>query len=207
MNEEAVTSSEFNAAIRSNHSGGSQQREWKYLDAWDSNPYTLNKEEYKWLVEKVTSLGIKSVLEFGPGSSTWAFLEQECSVWTLENDPEWHDLAVERSREHWDVHPLLYKVTADLVVPELRDGPFDCAIVDGPNGGDYFKRYSRLCSFELARSRTGLIFAHDANRKKEMNSILYLEDKGWRVVDKCPVSERGFLLLQKQDSWSPWRPA
>jgi hypothetical protein len=175
----------------------------KFIDRWEENPYTLNKAEYTWLANIAETLGIKSVLEFGPGSSTFAFLEHGCEIWSLENNLEWLAKHRETLIEFSNVHLAGYEVVADLVLDGIPNRRFDCAFVDAPNGGDYFKYHSRLCSLDFARTRTDLIFLHDANRPKEIRSIEYMHDKGWAIRDNCPDSERGFVLLERDDGWKP----
>jgi hypothetical protein len=175
----------------------------KYIDSWEENAYTLYKPEYEWLAGIVQSLGIRSVLEFGPGSSTYAFLESGCEIWSLENNPEWLINAREQFSGFTNVHLYGYEIEADLALDEIPGGKFDCAFVDGPNGIDYFIYHSRLCSLDYARTRTNLIFLHDARRPKEIRSIEYMHDKGWAIRETCPVSERGFVLLERNESWKP----
>jgi hypothetical protein len=175
----------------------------KYIDSWEENPYTLFKPEYEWLVGVVQSRGIRSVLEFGPGSSTFAFLENGCALWSVENNPEWLVMHRETFSGFPNVHLGGYEVLADLVLDEIPNRRFDCAFVDAPNGGHYFQYHSRLSSLDFARTRTNLIFIHDANRPKEIRSIEYMHDKGWVIREICPVSERGFVLLERDDNWLP----
>ena len=53
---------------------------------------TITPREYLDLVEFVRQNRFESVLEFGPGVSTYAFLENDCEVYTFEHDPKWLNL-------------------------------------------------------------------------------------------------------------------
>src|SRR5207253_6621461 len=48
---------------------------FRFITRWEENDWALRTPEYAWLVDCAARHGIRTVLEFGPGSSTFAFLE------------------------------------------------------------------------------------------------------------------------------------
>src|SRR5207253_9465416 len=120
-----------------------------------------------------------------------------------EHNPEWVIKERVQFAEFPDVHILPYEVQADLDVSELENMRFDCAFVDGPVGYLYFKHHERLCSLDYSRHRPDLTFAHEVDRPKAQRSLEYMEDKGWGILERCEISERGFVLLGKIPGWSP----
>ncbi len=152
------------------------------------NSFSISPEEYQWLRGFVRENGIRKVLEFGPGTSTWAFLEAGCQIVSLEYQDKWYRHYRREFAEHPQVTILRYDNDPELQIPELDDCKFDLAFVDSPVGklGVLYKRFARINSCEYVASRTDTWILHDARREGERNTLSVFEDKGWsvEVIDK-----------------------
>lgn len=141
--------------------------------------WTIDAFERRFLQDFVRANRVRSVLEFGPGESSEAFLECGCNVCSLEHDPKWCDALRRMLGARAGLEILLYRVEPELAIPELAGRQFDLALVDGPPSG-LFRRFARLNTMEFAASRAGIVMLHDALRPKEQNTLMVLEEKGWQ---------------------------
>ena len=147
------------------------------------NSFSITPEEYRWLKGFVRDNGIRSVLEFGPGASTWAFLEAGCRVVSLEYQDRWY----RHYRREFAANPrvtiLKYDNEPELKIPELMDCEFDLAFVDSPVGklGILYKKFARINSCEFVAGHTDTWMLHDARRDGERNTLSVFEDKGWNI--------------------------
>jgi hypothetical protein len=107
-------------------------------------PFVLYPAEAHWwsyndyaaVVGTVRALRARSILEFGPGSSTLALMEAGAkSIDTCEDDPDW--LEVHRARLAVKFAGLVaihaYTWADPLSIPSLDDRRFDLALIDGPH--------------------------------------------------------------------------
>jgi predicted O-methyltransferase YrrM len=144
------------------------------------NIWTIDSKDYDLIVKLTNELGIKTVLEFGPGVSTFAFLENNCSVVAYESQKRWHDVAKKKFSQHdVDVRMLLNH-------SKVFNNTYDLVFVDGIRR-QYFSWN--------ARKHTRNILIHDANRPGERKAINKLKDLGWKV--KMWPRGRGMALLRK----------
>jgi hypothetical protein len=133
--------------------------------------------------------GLQSVLEFGPGSSTWAFIEAEVSrIVSCEYNEKWMDVAKEKFGDK--VELLTFdRAQYPLQIPEIENERFDLALVDSPvgcHGSPKFRirgyeSYSRWNSIMYAVERSDLVFLHDAHREGEQNTLNELTKMGFDV--------------------------
>jgi hypothetical protein len=146
----------------------------RYKDRVKFSDYTITSTEYDFIVEN-TEIG-STVLEFGPGSTTWAFLENDCRISTYECKEKWFKIYKETFSN--------FPVQVHLVPPNIPmtiNGSFDIGMIDAPTGAYYYK-YSRINSTLLATLCCRRIFMHDGARANEKRTIEVLHDLCWEVV-------------------------
>lgn len=124
------------------------------------SPFDLYREETSWwsfadhatVLSTVRRLRPRTVLEFGPGSSTLALIEGGAErIDCCEDDPVWFLTYCHRLE---DVYPRIvrmrpYQWSVDLVIPGLRD-TYDFALIDGPQA---IERRGAAIGFAAARCR------------------------------------------------------
>lgn len=144
--------------------------------------WSVTEAEWHWLFELVKLEKVTRVLEFGPGASTWAFLEAGCEVVTVEQDGEWWK---------WWREKL-----PCVVLPRFEPrGMFELGFVDGPPGHE--ARYSRLDACLTAAECCKMIALHDTGREGEMRTLRVLERLGWQVAEEM-AEGKGLTLLTRR---------
>lgn len=154
--------------------------EMKYLERVKLGGFAIERRDYYELVEFVRQAGVKQVLEFGPGATTWAFLEAGCDVWSLEFGEKYLAAAAEAFKDQDKVKLIKVDLKHELQVPEIEGRRFDVCLVDSPYGR-YYRHFSRLNSSIFAMRVSDTILMHDARRKKERLTLKFIEDSGWKV--------------------------
>lgn len=159
------------------------------------NPYSIDKQDFDEIVKLIKSNNIKTVLEFGPGASTYAFLKAGCKkIWSLENEDKWYNICRDMFKDMNKVEVIQFNNRSVLDIPEVNGLMFDLILVDGPRGA-YFKRYSRINSALYATTRTNNILFHDSKRDPENKAVQVLEEIGW---DRSELkSRKGMAFLTK----------
>lgn len=139
---------------------------------------SIRPEEYLYLVEFIKRNGFKSILEFGPGVSTYAFLENNCDVYTFEHNPMWFN-SYRREFVNFDnVHVSEYDAENEtLYLPQIKEKTFDMAFIDAPPGG---RDLARLKTCSAASKYTGVFILHDCGRADEKAILNVFERKGWK---------------------------
>lgn len=131
-----------------------------------------------------------SVIEFGPGGSTYAFIEAGCEkIVTCEHDDEWLAKAEKRFAEYDQVQVLRYRNEPKVVVEGLHGrASFDLAFVDSPLGvaGKRLEHpgqegCARLNTLEYALKRAPVVLLHDAHRDGEQASLERIKADGHKV--------------------------
>lgn len=127
--------------------------------------FTLYPQEARWwsfadygaLLDIVVRLRPRTVLEFGPGSSTLAIVEGGAQrVECYEDDPKW--IAAHAPRFAGLPIVLRHYTHADpIVLSEMGDRRFDFGFVDGPRETD-----TRGVEIAYALARCAAIACHDA---------------------------------------------
>ena len=161
----------------------------------------LSEEEYGLLLN--AAQGVQSVLEFGPGSSTWAFIEAGVpEVVSCESDPAWIKSAQtqfgDRAEIVWFDREMM-----PLKIPALNGRRFDLAFVDAPLGvqsGESveipgYEGLSRVNSVVFALDHARRVFLHDAKRKGEQRTLHFVQRMGYRV--KTHDTLRGMAEIVK----------
>ncbi len=161
---------------------------YRHLAGFSSG--AIGPDDYDWLVAFCLNNGIEEVWEFGPGDSTYAFLDAECKITSAESDPEWRQRMEERflGEEGVTVIAYLNEPGCGLAAcPELVDLIF----VDGPpawNGG------SRCHTLAWAITHGRRVILHDAKRAGEM-ALLASVPSDWSI--RHIPTERGMALLER----------
>jgi hypothetical protein len=150
---------------------------------------TLTLGDYQALMKQAE--GKQSVLEFGPGNSTYAFIEAGVpKIVGLEHDQKWLDVAKERFRDYPQVRIDCYWNEApEARVPDSLDYQrFDLAFVDSPKGYQSARLVhpgqedcSRLNTCLAAIRLAPIVLLHDATRGLERASLMRLEQMGHAV--------------------------
>ncbi|WP_196258575.1 hypothetical protein [Pelagibacterium limicola] len=133
--------------------------------------------------------GAASVLEFGPGGSTFAFIEAGVKrIVTCEHDAGWLDKARSRFAEHSAVSVHLYQNAPNVTVEGLSArAKFDLAFVDSPPGNRFRVEHegqeglSRFNTLAFAIRRAPVVLLHDAGRDGEQASLARLAAMGHGV--------------------------
>lgn len=159
------------------------------MSLWTPNQKTLTKTDHDLLVE--IGRGVSSVVEFGPGYSTFAFIEAGTPViWGLEHDPAWFDTQTERFADYPQVKikPYWNEAPVARVPVEVSKRTFDIAFVDSPKGyaGARIAHpgqedCSRLNTCLAALRLAPVAYLHDAVRPLERATLTRLERDGHAV--------------------------
>lgn len=91
--------------------------------------------DYRCVLEVTRAIAPRSVLEFGPGSSTLALIEGGAGiVYACEDDPHWASVAQERIADQFPgrVRMVPYLWADPLTIPAVDARRFDMALIDGP---------------------------------------------------------------------------
>lgn len=156
---------------------------------------TLPEEDYRILLEEAK--GKQSVLEFGPGFSTYAFIEAGVPrILCCEYLDKWVELGRERFKDYPQVEIIRFEDTAPVAKADIK-GKFDLAFVDSPKGYRYIKGMtpeggrtphpgqedcSRLNTCLLALQHAPIVLLHDAYRPLERGTLGRLNAMGHKVT-------------------------
>lgn len=171
-------------------------------------PFELYPAEKHWwsyadygaVLGTVRALAPRTVLEFGPGSSTLALVEGGArSIDALEDDPTW--LAVHRNRLGRKFAGLveLHAFTwADpLTIPTIDARRYDLALIDGPFDTP---RRPAVLEYCLQRCRAVLIPTEDHKVKSpplrpHIERLAGVFDASVEIVETGPLSGAFALLI------------
>ncbi len=137
---------------------------------------------------------IKTILEFGPGSSTSCFLKlKDIKLVGFENDEEWLKVAREKFKEYSNVSFFKFRNEKDI---ELNvQGNFDLSFVDSSLGNP---ASFRLDTCLYAMKYTKVIILHDSKRRGEQETIEHLRNLGWSPTQIN--TKKGLCILRKIDA-------
>lgn len=132
--------------------------------------------------------GAERVLEFGPGGSTFAFIEAGArEIVTCEHDGRWLGKARKRFAAYPQVKVLAYSNAPDVSIEGLADRRFDFAFVDSPAGNHERieqpgqEGLSRLNTMLYALAHAPVALLHDTRRDGEVASLRWLQSNGYNV--------------------------
>lgn len=153
--------------------------------------WSIDESEWDWIAEILLKYNIKSVVEFGMGTSTILFKQLVEELVCYESD----DRHAEKLRT---VHRPHIRYISHAAIPLLQEEEgglrrFDLAFVDAPYAHKSKKKYTRANTMWAARAYSDMVLVHDSKRIGESNSIKVLFS-GWTRID-CLSSSRGLTLL------------
>jgi hypothetical protein len=168
---------------------------------------TLPREDYEILWNEAK--GKKSVLEFGPGFSTYAFIEAEVPrIVCCEYLDKWLEFAKERFKDYPQVEIRRFydEPVADLEVDVSEPWPlsFDLALVDSPKGYAGARTIhpgqedcSRYNTCVLALKYSPVVLLHDAYRPLERGTLGRLSAMGHKVTFYKKASRGGLARIER----------
>jgi hypothetical protein len=121
--------------------------------------WSLN--DYAAVLGTVRALAARTVLEFGPGSSTLALVEGGATtIDTCEDDPKWLDVYRRRLGMKFAgvVEVRAYTWADPLTIPAIDGNRYDLALIDGPHDTP---RRPVVLEYCLQRCRAVLIPTED----------------------------------------------
>lgn len=153
---------------------------------------SLTKIEFEILQKIINNNNIKSVLEFGPGTSTVFFKNMKCNIDSYEY-----------VQKYMDYYKKIYNIDSTIFydVPGLNiitDKMYDLSLVDSPKGTKHLSRYNTL---HYAISSSKIVIIHDCHRSGEKESIQKIMNDNPDI--KCHIynTEKGLCLLyNKKDN-------
>lgn len=137
-------------------------------------------DDYAALLSEVARIGAKRVLEFGPGVSTLALIEADCTeIITLEYQARWMATAKNRLWQYKNVKLLHYENRPEINIPDLEFARFDMIFVDSPMGTDLpmatrFRGQedcSRFNTVSWSLLHAPIVLLHDAKRTGEERTL------------------------------------
>lgn len=148
---------------------------------------TLHHTDVELLKSEIARLGAKTVLEFGPGSSTKLFAELGLNVTTIEHMERWYQVALEMFKDYPNVRVLKGEDEMPFVAHGLgADERFDFAFVDAPQGYKPLRKIhpgyedtSRFNTTLLALQHSPVVLLHDATRPCERGTLMRLHRMGY----------------------------
>lgn len=144
-------------------------------------------EDYEILLNKAKDA--ECVLEFGPGHSTYAFIEAEVKeIHTLEYQEAYYQQARRDFATYRNVYVGRFINKSHIYLDMLKGFKFDLAFVDAPIGEGHNRRIlpgQELCSryntTRCALDHAACVLLHDCHRYGEQHTLKRLEDSGYRV--------------------------
>lgn len=160
------------------------------------NPGTISEQEFNIIDSIVKKFSIKTVLEFGPGVSTYVFIKNQCKILSIENDIEFLEKNKKRFIDYNNIEFFLNDQANIINLKNKLDNQiFDLCFIDGPRAdGEQYKLFNRIDSYIMAYLNSKYILCHDTNREKDRNSINLIFDSKFSIQELAP-SSRGLTLI------------
>lgn len=139
--------------------------------------------DYGAVLDVMARLKPRTVLEFGPGSSTLALVEGGAErVDSCEDNPDWATVYVDRLEKRFPgvVRIVPYTWSDPIVIPWLGARRYDMALIDGPHG---IERRGAVLSFALARCDAVLMCCEDAHSAGLRSTIIDIATAAGRAVE------------------------
>jgi len=168
-------------------------REVKPAPRHSHKGWSVDAQDVAAMREVATTHGARTVLEFGPGASTAAFLDLGLDVTSYEHDPAW--LAKLRAELPAGAKLHGYANAERLSLPEIEGRAFDLALVDGPPGIPEAPPYNRFNAAAVCAAASPLVLVHDARRDRERALVAGYAARGWGV--RAWDTHRGLALLTR----------
>lgn len=140
--------------------------------------WSILPEDYVFLARYCRRNGIQRVVEFGPGDSTWAFLDAGCEVISYEHDLGFLQSSLVRFDGEPDVE-LLHCPEGEVPLKSTFEP--EMVFIDGPPYREG-QAMSRLQVCEWALENCGHFVLHDAKRGGEQATLDEMERRGMHVL-------------------------
>lgn len=156
--------------------------------------------DYATVMNITAMLSARTVLEFGPGSSTLSLLEGGASkIDCCEDDPDWFSVYVERLQQRFPHRVTMHSyVWSDpLNVPVVDERRYDLALVDGPFGTE---RRPAVIAYALRRASNVLVPTEDYKTagpvlRPVILALAKAANRAVRFFETGPLSG-GFALVE-----------
>jgi predicted O-methyltransferase YrrM len=154
-----------------------RRRAFAHCDGW-----AILSEDYAFLERFAQEMGLRRVVEFGPGDSTLAFLDAGVEgIISYEHDECWLEQA---KRKFLGMPEVRLEFCDEDSLPELNsleEAP-DFVLVDGPSyrAGQERSRWKQ-CLWAL--ETCGAFILHDAKRGGEQATLTAMRERGLRVME------------------------
>ena len=161
-------------------------------------------EDYGALMEIVLARGIRTVLEFGPGISTLAFIEAGVErITSLEYLPQWRKVAAQEFAQYPQVTIGAFDNAPVIDPPAIAGMSFDLAFVDSPigegtrrapdfPGQEGMNRFNTVC---CALKHAPIVMLHDAHRPGEQTTLKAVAAVGHKV--EVINTRKGIAVIQR----------
>lgn len=145
--------------------------------------------DYEVLLQELKLYAPRKVLEFGPGVSTWAFIEAGIPhIDSYEHDQAW----LEKAKAEFKAHPqVVFRKYENTPVLDFQptEKHYGLGFVDAPVGGEARRRLvhpgqenmSRFNTVAFALKHCSVVLLHDAKRPDEQNTLDHFRNKGYEV--------------------------
>lgn len=154
----------------------------------EKNIFTF--DDYGALIDECRLIGARTVLEFGPGISTLAFIEAGCQrIATCEYQDKW----IEKAKTDFTSCPQVsvhrFKNAVDVEVSGLSRRDFDLVFVDSPIGSESRsfvplegqEDCPRFNTLVYALRCAPVVLLHDAKREGEQRTLTRIAEMGYSV--------------------------
>jgi len=150
------------------------------------NGYSITKKEFEFLDNLIKKNNLEKILEFGTGTSTICFLNNNCFTTSFETSQNYIKKFFFRLTQIKNCNIIYYKINQlnDIILNQF----FDLAFIDGPNGT---KTMSRIDSCLFSIKYTNHLLLHDFRRVGEQESLKYIINNfpKWKLLtiktDRC----------------------
>ena len=160
----------------------------------------ITEEEYYYLYDFVVQNKIRDIIEFGPGTSTFAFLEADCNIISLEHSHKWKRYYDEKFRKFKNVNIVMFNKNK-IRLPKNSLSSFDMAFIDGPPARGQTDGPARVQPTKFCENITDIMLYHDGEREGEKKMLKIMEGKGWNVNfapvknDNIGICYKGFCVI------------
>ncbi len=173
---------------------------------------SLSDPDYQAIMDEVKSRGVKTVLEFGPGSTTLALLEGGAEkIITCEYDPVWFDHYTAEFKKFPQVRVVRYDNVAPAAFVHHGLAGFDMALVDSPKAyrphplkpaGGFEplpgqEDCARLNTCLTALAHAPVVILHDAQNALIRATLGRLNAMGYRHFFKMAQRQTAYAIIKR----------
>lgn len=148
------------------------------MNLYPEGAHWCSREDYAAILTVARDMKAKSVLEFGPGTSTLALIEAGAElIDACEDDPHYLALYTRRlAKQYPQVKMRRYTWAEEISIPEIDGERYDLAVIDGPR--ETMKRPSSI-AYALARADNVLVALEEWQTEPHLRRIA--QDLAWQA--------------------------